>query len=233
MDAVYLFGGSSDGSELRYSLRSLVNLPQVDRVFVSSGIGHPGWLSGDVVRIVPERHGPGRFASAWANLKAAAGDDRLSDEFLLMNDDFFVLRPVDAVPVLHRCDLDAWRPKMSRAHFRMTATRAAMDAAGAAGRYCWEGHYPMVIRRDLFARTVAAVDAQRQDRGAVWNRTVYGNLAHPFGGTPAQDVKIHDHRAVPAAGDTFTSTSDSAWATGRVGEWLRARFPEPCHHERR
>lgn len=231
MDAVYLLGGMSDGSELRYSLRSLANLPQVDRVVVS---GYDlGWFSDDVIRVKPAPHGPGKFASAWANLKAAASDPRVSDTFLLMNDDFFVVRPVELIPVMHMCDLDAWRPQMARAHFRMAATRAAMAAVGATGTYCWEGHYPMVIRRDLFARVAAAVDAQRQDRGAVWNRTVYGNLAYPFGGEPRGDVKVYDHKSAPDAGADFVSTSDSSWARGRVGEWLRARFPDPCRYERR
>jgi hypothetical protein len=80
---------------------------------------------------------------------------------------------------------------------------------------------------------IPAVDAQRQAVAPVWVRTVYGNAA--FGGDAlvAGDAKISDHRSVPAAGDVFVSTSDQAWSTGRVGEWLRARFVEPSRYERR
>lgn len=231
MDAVYLFRDCGDDSELRHSLRSLANLGQVDRVVVSGT--HPDWLAGDVVRVAPSVHPPGKFLDAWANLVAAVEDPRVSDEFVLMNDDFFVLRPVDDLPVLARCTWPEWRPTISRGLMRRRATADALALLDVDPVAAYEGHRPLLIDKRIMRQVIPAVDAQKQAVAPVWVRTVYGNAAHGGAGRLAGDAKIYSHKLVPGDDDDFVSTSDPAWSTGRVGEWLRARFPDPCRYERR
>ncbi len=230
MHAVYLFGGAGD-DELRHSLRSLANLRQVDRVAVS-GL-HPEWLADDVLRVTPAPHPPGKFQSAWANLVAAVNDPRVSDEFVLMNDDFFVLEPVDDLPVLARCRWSEWHPTMSRGGARRRNTAAALALLGVDPVLTYEGHRPLVVDKRVMRDVIPAVDAQNQRAAPVWVRTVYGNAAYGGRGEVVGDAKIYRHRDMPAEGQAFVSTSDQAWETGRVGQWLRARFPDPCRHERR
>jgi hypothetical protein len=230
VDAVYLFGGAGD-DELRHSLRSVANLRQVDRVVVSGM--HPDWLAGDVLRVSPAPHPPGKFESAWANLVAAVRDPRVSDEFVLMNDDFFILEPVDVLPVLARCPWPEWRPTMSRGGARRRATAAALALLGVDPVTAYEGHRPLLVGKRVMEDVIPAVDAQNQRAAPVWVRTVYGNAAFGGRGVVAGDAKIYRHRDMPPDGAVFVSTSDQAWSTGRVGQWLRARFPNPCRHERR
>jgi hypothetical protein len=237
MDAVYLFGGTDDGAQLRHSLRTVANLRQVDRVVVA-GLA-PDWLSGDVLHVPPDNHGPGKHADTWANLRAACLDRRLSDEFVLMNDDFFVLAPVDAVPVWHDGVLSGRALRTAHQDKRRDETLRVVEALAAphAGRLSYELHVPIVMHRHLMGALMRRVEELRPGRRGVfdppvWKRTLYGNVAHPGEGTRHADVKIRDFDRVPAVGDLFTSTSDYTWRRGQVGRWLRERFDRPSPFER-
>jgi len=231
VDAVYLFGGAGGEDELKFSLRTVGNLRQVDRVVVA---GHPpDWLAGEVLHVPPAGHPPGKHHSTWANLRAACADRRLSDEFVLMNDDFFVLEPVDAVPVWHAGVLTN-RPVLRKHHDRRRdATLAVLATLGSPGRLSYELHVPMVIHRRLMLALMDEADALRP-AGAdpVWKRTLYGNLAHPGVGELHTDVKARDVFDVPADGQLFVSASDFTWRRGAVGRWVRTRFPDRCRYER-
>jgi hypothetical protein len=227
MDAVYLYGPGGD-DELRHSLRSLVNLRQVDRVVVSGA--QPAWLSNDVVRVIPGRHPAGKHHDTWANLRAAVDDPRVSDEFVLMNDDFFVLEQVDSIPVLHAGVLE---PRAERSAFQDKRRDTTLDMLGRLdcdARLSYELHVPMVIHKYLMAGLMTAVEAANR-RELVWKRTLYGNVAHPGVGDYARDVKVHDFDTVPAPGQVFVSTSDYTFRRAPVGEWLRRRFPKASRYE--
>lgn len=232
MDAVYLYGaGIAGDGELRYSLRSLTNLPQVDRVVVAGA--HPAWLAGDVLRVVPDTHRPGKHFDTWANLRAAVNDRRVSDEFVLMNDDFFVVDRVDVVPVWQRGVLSRWEVRTATQDKRRDHTISMLEKLEIDGRLSYELHAPMVMHRRLMADLMArAEDCLPSGSEPPWKRSLYGNAAHPGVGELRDDVKIYDFTSVPQAGQEFVSTSDYTWRRGAVGEWLRARFVEPCRHER-
>lgn len=235
MDAVYLFGAGGE-EELRYSLRSISNLRQVDRVVVAGE--HPAWLAGQVLRVTPDRHPNSRHANTWANLLAACLDDRLSDEFVLMNDDFFALQPVGAIPIWHAGPLSASRLRTAREDSRRDDFLHVMTLMGIPGRLSYERHIPMVMHRRLMASLMrSAILTAHSWSGPhvdppVWKRTLYGNVAHPGVGELHDDVKIRGFDDVPAPADLFVSTSDFTWRRGAVGRWLRARFAEPCRYER-
>ncbi len=230
MDAVYLFGGGGE-AELRHSLRTLANLRQVDRVAVAGA--HPDWLSGRVLHITPENHRPGKHHDTWANLAAACADRRLSDEFVLMNDDFFVLEPTDVIPVWHAGVLSRYQLRTKYQDRRRDQVLDVLDRVAAPGRLSYELHFPMVMHRHLMAGLMRrAVDALPPGAEPPWKRTLYGNFAHPGVGELHADVKVRDFDQVPAAGQRFVSTSDYTWRRGAVGVWLRERFERPSPFER-
>jgi len=93
MDVVYILGKGSqyDDEELRYSLRSLcINMLDLHRVIV---VGEkPSWLK-DVHHIPCEDRHEKRWKNALEKTRMAATAPGITDEFLLMNDDFFALKP--------------------------------------------------------------------------------------------------------------------------------------------
>lgn len=95
MDCVYICR-PGDNEELRYSIRSVVqNLPHKD-IWV---IGYkPKWYIGNFISV---ENTTTKFENIRLALKTAAEDQRISNDFILMNDDFFVINPVKMVVPLH------------------------------------------------------------------------------------------------------------------------------------
>src|SRR4051812_33004749 len=89
---VYVNKVDEVNEELRYSLRSIAkNLPHAE-VWVT---GYPPPWVRNVRSIDVERpKGWTKYTSSTDNLRAAVEHPELPDDCLLMNDDFFVLRPV-------------------------------------------------------------------------------------------------------------------------------------------
>ena len=84
MDIVYPYKRTPDDFELIYSLRSLVNVPH-DRVVIAGD--RPSRVS-DAVTVFPVlRVGCDRYVSSTANIFATD----VSGDFIVMNDDFFIL----------------------------------------------------------------------------------------------------------------------------------------------
>src|SRR5690606_30767194 len=99
MDVVYpLPPKRAAYEELRYSLRSLANLPH-DRVFIAGGL--PNWVD-NVEHIETVQEWPSKYVNLCVNIASACCDDRVSDPFILFNDDFFVMEPVEQVPARWR-----------------------------------------------------------------------------------------------------------------------------------
>jgi hypothetical protein len=233
---VYLFGptGRERSEELRYSLRSVeANLPH-DGVWI---FGYaPTWVDRDQVQVVavPTVGRVGASAATTANLRAACAHPDMPDHFVLMNDDFFVTRPITGVPMLHRGPLADEIDRLGRrpdclesAWYRLHCNTARLLAALGYDRpLSYELHVPMIVNRRVMA---AALDAAAGH--AVCKRTVYGNLAD-CGGVLAEDVKVRQPQE-PIPDGPFVSTWEGSFDYGsHAGRELRALFPRPSVFER-
>jgi hypothetical protein len=231
-DVVYICQTGEHNEALRYSLRSLRNLPH-GRVWI---VGYkPKWV--DNVGYIPTvQRGP-KHANTWRNWQAAAGHRELSDRFVLFNDDFFVTRPIDTVPDLHRGPLDqmaAWYAKKRLIAYKERAlqTSRLLRAAGRTDLLSYELHTPMNVVRSQLAQGLHWLDRHRT--GPLENvskRTFYGNMAG-LGGQQARDVKVQSSKAgLPETALPFLSSSPLSW-NGLTGGWVRRAFPDPSPYER-
>ncbi|WP_435109396.1 hypothetical protein [Nocardiopsis synnemataformans] len=227
MDVVYVVGPQKRSDELRYSLRALAAHVPHDRVWI---VGHmPRWVQG--VRHIPRAQFSTKWANSTGNMRVACSHPEVSDSFIYMNDDFFTMRPLEEIPVLHRgpvADVAARTPH-SRYREGMLATARALRALGVAEPLSYELHVPMVVDK---ARMLDAL-SRPQVRGipVVHKRTLYGNLAQ-VGGEQAADVKVHSaSQAAPSDDPLFISTNPGAFTDGPVGRLIREAFPTPCRYE--
>lgn len=231
MDAVYLVGeGRQRGEPLRYSLRSLRHLPQVDRVVIAGY--RPPWCTPDVH--VSVRQGRIKHHNTWANLQAALADDRVSDRFMLFNDDFFVLRPLDEVPVMHRGTIAGQianhvRTGNKTLRVRRQQLHDMLRLLGVDEPLCYELHTPMpVVRADMAAALDKAEQVRPEGMVPTGKRTLYANLAG-LGGVDVADVKVRQSRD-PVPDGPLLSTSPASWG-GMAGRAVRQAFREPCRWE--
>lgn len=231
MDVVYVVGPGEQNEELRFSLRSLAANLVHDRVWIA---GHaPSWVSREVGRIRTRQAGS-KYRNSSGNLEAACSHREVSETFVYLNDDFFVLEPTETVPVLHRGPLAALRkrrlpgrPGAASYASGREETAALLERLGFREPLAYEPlHTPLPVRRDAMAE---ALDVGRPLR-VLHYRTLYGNLA-AIGGELGENVKIPDLRTIPSPGQRFVSSSPISFGRGRLGAALRARFPRPCRYE--
>ena len=234
-DVVYIVKASENNPELLHSLRSVAkNLPH-RRVWI---VGYrPRWVAADVGYVQTIQRGP-KHSNTWQNWVSATRCPDISDEFVLFNDDFFVTKPTDDLPTVHRGPLGEmidWyaRHRLTSHRQRAAVTRRALQRAGRAEPlYSYELHTPMVINRHILAEGVALLNSGRSTAGVnIAKRTFYGNLAG-VGGERSPDVKVmKGAEGLPEVSLPFLSTSPHSW-TGLAGGWIRQLFAEPGRYER-
>ena len=225
-DVVYVVRRGHTNEELRHSLRSLANLPH-RRVWIAGFI--PRWVRG--VGRIPVAQKRSKYLNSTANLRAALEHPQIADEFLLFNDDFFVMRPLTEMPILHRGPIqpviDLYRRIDNGPYVRgMEQTRDLLVELGHPDPLSYELHVPLPVRREAM---LEALDLGRRIQ-VLHKRTLYGNLAR-LGGTRSPDVKVASAGAVGYQDWPFISTLDWVFDQEPVGSFIRDRFPEPSPYE--
>jgi hypothetical protein len=254
MDLVYFYRHIQPGElhsrhateELRYSLRSMAtNYADLGEVHVFGG--RPPWFSPHVhhypVRQAYQKHE--NTWRVWRQIAAAAGAGYLPDEFLIMNDDYFLMRPwAGPVPVYVSGMLSDWLA--ARAQSRSIAdtierTQRMVEELGGPARHAQLG-YELHVPLRVHGPTLAALWPRLEEwtRGGrathrVAKRSAYGNLAGPFCGAEimSEDCKVIK-AGDPIPDGPWLSTSDDAFAfrnTHEVGRRVRAAFPRRSRFE--
>lgn len=213
MDAVYILGRGSQASneEIRHSVRSLdYHMLDLDRVFV---VGEdPGFLPSAIHIPCDDTHAEG-WKNTYRKVLAACADERVSDTFLLMNDDFFML--------------ESFMGK----EWPFYAIKGANG--GTCGAHAFQIHAPMQIEKALFLKVPFSTD-QKACRS--W-RSFYANFCHiaptliddtiVFKGSPAGDYKAQ------TKGKAFFSIGDEVMQEQDFLSFLHDLYPDPSRFEMR
>lgn len=225
-DILYPVRKGEWNEELRYSLRSLSNLPH-GRVFI---VGfRPSWVQGVIT--LPREQKASKYRNANENLVWAADHGELSDPFLLFNDDFYVMQPIERMPVLHMGLIAQVIERYQKLHHTgaywrgMRATYALLRSLHVLDPLSYELHLPIAIDK----RNLREAWAKGKHEEVLHIRSLYGNLAH-IGGEETSDVKVYRGRTTDWEGWPFLSSNDDMHLTGML-PFLQARFPEPSPYE--
>lgn len=229
-DIVYMVKPTEDNEELRYSLRSLANIPH-GKVFLAGYT--PSWVQG-VDSISRDQFQLSKYRNTTENLLAACHDERVSDDFILFNDDFFIVQPIPELPTLHRGFvydvLEQYEAKTRSDYAQgMRETFELLRELGYRNPLSYELHIPMLINKQKFIEVIAKQRELRPDMKVVHKRTLYGNLTN-MGGVKTKDVKVYDsHQQIPAG--PFVSSSDASFKRFQAGLRIRHKFPAPSEYE--
>ena len=181
---VYVLGTGSRwaDNELRYSLRSLSNVAGEHEVWV---VGyHPPWLK-NVRHISCTDIGSNPIVNVCRKMLFAL--DLLPEEFTWMNDDFYIVRPVDSIPLLHN---GAMRDRLKSLTSRNTYANAFRETYDILRllqveqpvRY--DIHLPFPMSKAGLKELPVAWPSGRFSL-----KNLYGNLIHEGRGAPGHDVK--------------------------------------------
>lgn len=226
MDVVYILRNDIEGDELRYSLRSLKNLPH-DLVWFFGG--EPKGLKPDMQMTMMQKGVSTWEKVCWTILQACRNES-VSEDFYLFNDDFFVMKPVKEVPVyydgtlLKRIeDLKRKTGGLGSLYSNELEKTREMLMQNHKKTYNYAVHIPMVINKGK------ALEVLNNFKRISMFRSVYGNYWN-VGGRQMADVKITDSRQ-PDKNATFISTSEHSFEKCAVGEYIRSVFGEKCEYE--
>jgi hypothetical protein len=221
MDYVYICR-SGDNEELRYSLRSLQkNLPSGNVWLVG---GKPDWYIGNYLQVDDLGN---KFDNITNCYKALQEIDSLSNNFVLMNDDFFILKPITEVPIIYHGTLEN---KIANSisvngisRYSRTLVKAKKDLLliGIKNPLCYDVHFPMVFNKDLLKKMNHTNNAPRSTYGNIYN----------IGGIELNDVKIYKTSTnIDISGSSFISTEDNSFYL--IEDSLRQLFPDPSMFEK-
>lgn len=194
MDALYYIGGGSmrDNNELRLSLRALEkHCKDLGNVFI---VGNkPPFLSKEVNYIwVDDKYEwwKNAFEKTKAAIKAC-----ISEDFLLMNDDFFMTGDFEAAkyPYYHRGKM----PDCSKTQYQevISNTKKLLEKLGKTTLH-YGVHCPMRINGQKY------LEMEKYYKEPVSARCLYGNL-YAVGGQRIEDPK----------GDVFKKNKNKCWSS--------------------
>lgn len=181
MDLVYICG-PGDNEELRYSIRSAVKNLKFDNLWVVGG--RPNWYLGNYIEVAQNKS---KYANARNNLRAICNSSKISNSFILMNDDFYITNKVDNVPYMHGGLLADKIKKYenltgnTRYVLMLKRTLLSLSRRFKKDILDYELHVPMVMEKEKLLSIIDLPD--------LW-RSRYGNT-FSVGGIEIEDVKIY------------------------------------------
>lgn len=234
MDIVIPLKRAMINEELRYTLRSICKNVPHNQVWLAGY--KPTWLHGPIGFVaVPVPLGD-KYIKAATNILTACRDERITPDFLLFNDDFFVMQPITDFQNQHRGPLiDHLRQleesgDLSSYYKGMKLTYDILRHEGFDDPLNYGLHIPMIINKKKWLEMWEWQLKHNPDKKPVHLRTLYGNLFN-IGGEQVADVKIADYAKDPDGSEHFLSSNDNSFAIGGIGHYVRSKFPDICKYE--
>jgi hypothetical protein len=215
LPVLYIYRRTNDaGQELRYSLRSLKNIKNFNgKVFVAGDT--EDWFTNIThIPIKASHYSP--YKDAENRMVAALNDQRLPDDFIFMNDDFYVTEPA-VVRDMNWGEISDDQPRSFHRKALLHTKKWLQERNLPTLNYGL--HVPMIINRqrrfDVHQKIKTTVDNR-----PLLARTVYGNMFN-LGGEFYEDRKTKTSTLPEGA---FISTQ------GFTAE-LHKLFPDPSPYE--
>lgn len=229
LDVVYFVKESPKNEELRYSLRSVEkNLPHRN-VWIYGGC--PDGIIPDCWAKC-QQGGRNKWDRVRGMYKAMCLNDEISENFILFNDDFFVMQPVTSLTPYYRCSLyeHIVRTEMKYGDTPTTYTkllRSCVRKLEDVGKGClsYELHTPMMMNRVKLLRLLELFP------DAHCMRSFYGNY-YDIGGQQRGDVKIFNLEQDYDKDEVFLSTDDSIIPTHPVWDFICSSFKGKSRFEK-
>jgi hypothetical protein len=199
MDFVYICR-DGENEELRYSIRSvLLSFPEA-KVWVVGG--KPKWYSGNHVFLEQNNN---KYVNAVNNLKAVCNTPDISDNFILMNDDFFIIKKIETIEQFYNGLLSEKIDKFikitgsSMYIKKLITTNNKLNKLGFTKPLDYELHVPMPMHK------AGLLYILNEYPECLW-RSMYGNLFN-VGGSQMEDVKVYKNKRHAARSAQITKNS--------------------------
>jgi hypothetical protein len=220
MDILYYIGRGShhQNRELRYSLRALEkHCKDIDNVWI---VGNKPPFLNDKVKYLWVEDDGAWWQNAYRKTMAAirAG---ISEDFLLMNDDFYMLKDFTAAkyPYYHKGDIaDTAKNKYQEV---IINTRRILEKLGKPFKH-YGVHCPMRINAEKYKQLARFYDGEFHNQ-PVSARCLYGNLF-------CRGRQVKDCKSATIVTSVTGCWSSQEWAGAALNE-LQKLYPQPSKWE--
>lgn len=171
-----------ENEELRYSIRSAVKHLDFDSIWLIGG--KPDWYRGNFISV--ENVG-NKYRSISNCLRHAVESDKISNNFVFMNDDFYIMKNIRQIPIVHGGLLSKrvaeYQELFTRSTYttEMSKTLRYLIKSGYPEPLDYDIHVPMHMKKEILDKAL---------KSKCQPRSVYGNIAN-VGGEEIKDVKVY------------------------------------------
>jgi len=230
MDFVYTCR-DGENEELRYSIRSVLNSFPDAKIWVSGG--RPDWYKGNYIKVYQDSS---PHINQLSNLMAACKSNSVDDNFILMNDDFFIVNKINKIEYFHggllQEKIDTYYELVKDNLYvrRLMQTHGRLLRYGINQPLDYELHIPFPVEKDKFKFILD------KDERSNW-RSMYGNRFN-VGGTQITDVKVyHSGPMMKKSFDYKNNKSDFLSSLDESFDVLKPTleklFPNPTNLEKK
>ena len=183
MDFVYICK-EGPNEELRYSIRSVNESFPESRIWVVGG--RPDWYIGNYIHV---KQPFTKYKNALQNLNAICESKEISNTFILMNDDFYIVKKINSIINYHGGSLlekiNLYQKINSNTNYtrKLAATYKKIKSLGFDNPLDYELHIPMIMEKEKLKKVLEYKEQ------FLW-RSIYGNMFN-VGGEEMQDVKVY------------------------------------------
>lgn len=218
----------SKSDELRYCLRSLKNIPHRN-VFICGD--KSDFISDKVIYLPRESRGMTPQLDCELNLRLALEDERLSEDFIYMNDDMYFLKPITKIHNYQNGtikDLIKSRPQRIFMSYNNHLLNTARYLNNFDNPLSFELHIPMMMNKSDRLGISNDILPILITGKTLLPRSIYGNSfcdVNEF----RQDVKLYTENEQPTD-KVFLSTIERSF-NSTAGSILKEMFKEKCEYE--
>ena len=242
MDIVYILKEEENNTDLRYSLRSVAKYCSGFNNIWFSGY-KPSWVKNAAGYIKTSQCGT-KWQNALQNVVNACNTDEISEDFILFNDDFFALKPVNLSTELNFCRGTIEEAVM---HWICTAqspwkrafwqTKELLTKLNCEHLMDFTLHIPMIINKSNFLQMCGLTEVREHIKKykMLSFRSVYGNLfwTNPTVIPDCKPVRDYDASEKTIKGtwlSVLDGVTDTLYKYPRIKKAL-AQFSDKCVYE--
>jgi hypothetical protein len=240
IDVVYVLGKGSGwrNNELRFSLRSIAkNLKGIRKVWI---VGEKPEFVKNVNHIpFPDELLNNADGNIIRKVLRVCQEKTLTDNFLFVNDDHLIVKPVTAgdIPPYHKGNMESFKKEFFEANFwrgRLYRTKNILQQKGYPALH-FDCHVPIVFNKNRFPEVINKFDFEKNTGYTM--KSLYGNVVHP------DAPELNGEKAVifrpyvlsdineRVKSRTFVAFNDDGLRPP-LKTWLYANFPEPSKYEK-
>jgi hypothetical protein len=240
-DVVYVLGKGSawNNNELRFSIRSLVkNLEGIRRIYI---VGEkPKWIK-NVIHIPCPDHfsnGQNNDGNIIKKVLRACQVQGLSKDFLFINDDHFILKPINIldIPPYQKGDLKTFPQEYFEANYwrgRLWRTMNILKKKGYP-TFHYDCHTPILFNKKKFPEVISLFDYEKNTGYTM--KSLYGNVVYGAGIHLGKNKKtifrnyVYDDLVKILKNHSFASVNDTGLNVD-FKIWLHINFPNQSVYE--